>query len=72
MIGIPIALKMKTANYATTFGVCFLPILVVYYPLFMFGLNGAKVGDLPPYAAWIGNAACIAIGAFLLWREFKR
>lgn len=72
MIGIPIALRMKTANYATTFGACFLPILIVYYPLFMFGLNGAKVGQLPPYAAWIGNAASIAIGAFLLWREFKR
>jgi lipopolysaccharide export system permease protein len=72
MIGIPIALRMKTANYATTFGVCFLPILAVYYPLFMFGLNGAKVGHLPAYAAWLGNVVCLMIGAFLLWREFKR
>ncbi len=72
MIGIPIALWLKTSNYATTFGVCFLPILAIYYPLFMFGLNGAKLGELPPYGAWLGNVACMSIGAFLIWREFRR
>ena len=72
MIGIPIALRLKTSNYATTFGICFLPILAIYYPLFMFGLNGAKGGDLPPYGAWLGNVACMMIGTFLIWREFRR
>lgn len=72
MIGIPIALRMKTSNYATTFGVCFLPILAIYYPLFMFGLNGAKVGDLPAYGAWLGNLICMLIGAFWIWRGFRR
>ena len=72
MIGIPIALRLKTSNYATTFGVCFLPILAIYYPLFMFGLNGAKHGELPPYGAWMGNFACMLIGAFLIWREIRR
>ena len=72
MIGIPIALRMKTSNYATTFGVCFLPILAIYYPLFMFGLNGAKVGELPPYGAWLGNLICMLIGAFWIWRGFRR
>ena len=72
MIGIPIALRMRTSNYATTFGVCFLPILAIYYPLFMFGLNGAKVGELPPYGAWLGNLACILIGGFWIWRGFRR
>jgi lipopolysaccharide export system permease protein len=72
MIGIPVALKLKTANYATTFGICFLPILFIYYPLFMFGLNGAKMGTLPPYGAWIGNLACVSIGLVLMYREFRR
>lgn len=72
MIGIPIALRMKTSNYATTFGVCFLPILVVYYPMFMLGLTGAKEGTLPPYSAWLGNAVCMSIGVFLMYRQFKR
>ena len=72
MIGIPIALRLKTSNYATTFGVCFLPILAIYYPLFMVGLNGAKVGDLPAYGAWLGNVACMSIGGFWIWRGFRR
>ncbi|MFK7768032.1 MAG: LptF/LptG family permease [Mariniblastus sp.] len=71
VIGIPVALRLRTANYATTFGICFLPILFIYYPLFMFGLNGAKMGTLPPYGAWLGNIACICIGAVLMYREFK-
>jgi len=72
MIGIPIALRLKTANYATTFGVCFLPILAIYYPLFMFGLNGAKIGQLPPLAVWLGNVVCMLIGVFLMYRQFRR
>ncbi len=72
IIGIPVAMRMKTSNYATTFGICFLPILFIYYPLFMLGLNGAKLGTMPPYAAWLGDAACISIGLLLLFREFRR
>lgn len=72
MIGIPVALRLQSANYATTFGVCFLPILMVYYPLFMLGLTAAKEGTLPPISAWLGNATCMLIGALLMYREFKR
>ena len=72
MIGIPIALRLKTSNYASTFGICFLPILAIYYPLFIYGLNGAKGGELPPYGAWLGNVVCMTIGAFLIWRELRR
>lgn len=72
VIGIPVAMRLKTSNYATTFGVCFLPILFVYYPLFMLGLNGAKLGTLPPYGAWLGNVACMLFGSMLLIRELRR
>ena len=72
LIGIPVAMRLRAGNYATTFGVCFLPILFLYYPLFMFGLNGAKMGTLPPWSAWLGNIACAAVGIVLLIREFRR
>jgi lipopolysaccharide export system permease protein len=72
LIGIPVAMRLKAGNYATTFGVCFLPILLLYYPLFMYGLNGAKMGTLPPYSAWLGNVACGLIGVVLLVRELRR
>lgn len=72
VIGIPVALRLRTANYATTFGICFIPILLLYYPLFMVGLDGAKAGTLPAYAAWLGNLACIVIGGYLMIQEFKK
>ena len=72
IIGIPVALRLKTSNYATTFGVCFIPILLLYYPLFMVGLDGAKAGTLPPYAAWLGNLACVLIGGYLMFKEFRK
>lgn len=72
LIGIPVAMRLRASNYATTFGICFLPILLLYYPLFMFGLNGAKMGTFPPYSAWLGNIACASIGIVLLIREFRR
>ncbi len=71
IIGIPVAMRLRSANYATTFGMCFLPILIIYYPLFMFGLTGAKEGTLPPIAAWFANGACVLIGLWLLNRESK-
>ena len=72
VIGIPVAMKLKAGNFATTFGICFLPILFVYYPLFMVGLNGAKQMTLPAYGAWLGNIACLAIGGFLLIGELRK
>ena len=72
IIGIPVALRLKTANYATTFGICFIPILLLYYPLFMVGLDGAKNGTMPPYAAWLGNLTCVMIGVYLMYKEFRR
>ena len=72
VIGIPIAMKLKAGNFATTFGICFLPILLIYYPLFMVGLNGAKQMTLPAYGAWLGNIVCLVIGGFLLIGELRK
>ncbi len=68
LVGAPLAMIAKTADYWTTFGLCFLPTLVVYYPLFIFGLDQAKSGDLPPYSVWIGNLVLVAIGIALMSR----
>ena len=62
----PLAIRRRNSDLMTTFGICFLPILVVYYPLFAYGLNRAKNGALPPYCVWLGNVVCLAIGAWLL------
>lgn len=58
----------KTSDYWTTFGLCFLPTLIVYYPLFIFGLEQAKDGTVPPYGVWLGNCILAVIGMILMGR----
>lgn len=66
--GAPLAMIAKTSDYWTTFGLCFLPTLIVYYPLFIFGLEQAKDGTVPPYGVWLGNGILALIGMFLIAR----
>jgi len=66
IVGVPLAIRLRNADFMTTFGVCFLPILIVYYPLFAFGLDRAKLGLLPPYFVWLGNLVCLLIGVWQL------
>ena len=68
LVGAPLAMIAKTSDYWTSFGLCFLPTLLVYYPLFIFGLEQAKDGVMPPYGVWIGNAILAAIGVTLIAR----
>jgi lipopolysaccharide export system permease protein len=70
-IGIPLAIRLRASDVMTTFGACFLPILIGYYPLFAYGLDRAKSGALPPYCVWCGNLVCMAIGVWLFRRVIK-
>jgi len=65
-IGAPLAMTLRPGDYWTTFGLCFLPILLTYYPLFIFGLEQAKDGVFPPYGVWLGNVVLGAIGTALV------
>ena len=68
LVGAPLAMRLRTADLMTTFGICFLPVLLIYYPLFAYGLDRAKDGALPPYCVWLGNLVCAVIGLWLLRR----
>lgn len=68
LVGAPLAMLARTADYWTTFGICFLPTLIVYYALFMLGFDQAKAGLWPPYAVWLGNAVLLAVAVTLMDR----
>lgn len=68
LVGGPLAMIAKTNDYWTTFGMCFLPTLLVYYPLFIVGLEQAKDGNIPPYGVWLGNIVLAFIGVGLMQR----
>ncbi len=71
LIGAPVAMMRRNADLLTTFFVCFLPILVVYYPLLMLSENLSTTGKLPPWSFWLGNFVMIGPGLGLLRRVIR-
>ena len=68
LVGAPLAILWKRADVMSTFFACFFPILLIYYPLFLYGLDRSKAGALPPYSIWAANLVLVGIGLLLLRR----
>jgi lipopolysaccharide export system permease protein len=71
LVGAPMAIRMRNADFLTSFFLCFLPILIVYYPVFMLGVDQAKRGAVPPIAVWFGNLLIVIWGWWLLRRVVR-
>lgn len=65
-IGAPVAMRWRFDSFLAGFFVCFLPILVLYYPLLMFQEDLTTSGTLPPVAFWMANLALLVPGFLLL------
>jgi lipopolysaccharide export system permease protein len=70
-VGAPLAIRLRNTDFLTSFFLCFLPILVVYYPLLAYGVDGAKGGSIPPYSVWAGNLFLLPWGGRLLWKVLR-
>ncbi len=71
LIGAPVAIWRKQSEFIASFFVCFLPILVAYYPLLAVSVKQAKDGSVPPPTVWIGNIVLALAGVWML-RRVKR
>ncbi|HEY2839511.1 MAG TPA: LptF/LptG family permease, partial [Pirellulales bacterium] len=71
LIGAPMAIRLRNADIFTSFFACFLPILIVYYPLLIYGVDKAKDGDLPNYCVWLGNLILALWGLYLTRRVVR-
>jgi lipopolysaccharide export system permease protein len=71
MVGAPMAIRLRNAQALTSFFLCFLPILVVYYPALAYTVDAAKGGVFPPFAVWAGNGILLLWGGWLL-RKVRR
>jgi len=70
-MGIPLAIIRKSADYTATFAICFLPILLIYYPLFMLGVEKSKGGVWHPASPWIANVVLFLLGAWMMRRVYR-
>jgi lipopolysaccharide export system permease protein len=71
VVGVPVAVWMRFSEFIASFFICFLPILVVYYPLLAVSVDQAKDGALPPQSVWLGNIL-LALGGLWLLRRVNR
>jgi lipopolysaccharide export system permease protein len=71
MVGAPLAIRLKNADVWTSFGVCFIPILLVYFPLMLLALDRAKSGAVPPQSIWFGNVILLIVSIYLLRKTIK-
>jgi len=70
-IGAPMAIRLRNREFLTSFFLCFLPILIVYYPLLAAAVDGAKSGTIPPCGVWAGNVLLVCWGTWLLRRVIR-
>jgi len=71
LVGAPLAIQLRNSDVWTSFAICFLPILAVYYPLLAVGVDQAKSGDLPTWCVWIGNFV-LAIAGWCILKRVQR
>jgi lipopolysaccharide export system permease protein len=70
-VGIPLAICRRHADVLSSFFACFGPILLVYYPLMLFGLDRSKAGAVPPLTVWVANVILLLWGWWLLRRVVR-
>jgi lipopolysaccharide export system permease protein len=70
-VGVPMAIRLRNRDFLTSFFLCFLPILIVYYPLLAATVDGAKGGTIPAWGVWAGNVLLVCWGGWLLRRVIR-
>ena len=72
LVGCPIGIWFSKSDYLSAFITCFLPIVIVYYPLMFCLFDLSRNGRIP---AWMGiyNAdALMLLAGSLLFRRLAR
>ncbi len=72
LIGSPFAIVQGKRQFLTNFALCFAPILGGYYPIVLLTMNLCRDGLISPlWGMWIGNAALLATGLYLLRKVLR-
>jgi lipopolysaccharide export system permease protein len=72
LVGCPVGIWFSRSDYLSSFITCFLPIVILYYPLMMCGTGFAKEGKFEPITlVWGANGLMGLIGLFLFRRLLR-
>jgi lipopolysaccharide export system permease protein len=68
LVGCPVGIWFGKSDYLSAFITCFLPIIIVYYPLLLSGINAAKGLKLTPLVIWSANGVMLLVAVPLFAR----
>jgi lipopolysaccharide export system permease protein len=72
LVGSPFSILQGKRQFLTNFFLCFVPILLVYYPVVLLTQNLAKNDDLDPaWGMWIGNGILLVVGLWIFRKVLK-
>src|SRR5262249_51352150 len=72
LVGCPVGIWFSKSDYLSAFVTCFLPIVFLYYPLMLCGINVARGGRIPILLCmWPCNLLMAAISVALLKRLMR-
>lgn len=73
LVGCPVGIWANRADYLSTFLICFIPTLLVYYPLYLAGSDMGKNGRIPlAVGCWLADAVMGGLAILLTWRLLRR
>jgi lipopolysaccharide export system permease protein len=69
LVGCPVGIWLSKSDYLSAFISCFVPIVLVYYPLMLGMLNIATAGIVPAVLViYNANLLLLSVGLLLFWR----
>jgi lipopolysaccharide export system permease protein len=72
LLGAPVGIRFARRDYLSAFISCFMPIIVMYYPLMLLGSNLGRENVIDPtYALWAGNLVLVVL-AFSVLRPIHK
>lgn len=71
VVGAAVAIRFRFSDSWSIFLFCFIPILVVYYPILAVVSDAVRGGKLPPISLWASNLVTLGIGLAILRSVLK-
>ncbi len=71
IVGAAVAIRFRFSDSWSIFLFCFIPILIVYYPILAVVSDAVRGGRLPAISLWASNLVTLGIGLLLLRSVLK-
>jgi lipopolysaccharide export system permease protein len=65
LLGAPVGIRFARRDFLSAFISCFVPIILLYYPLLLGAVNMGKQGTIPPLCVWVSNALLAFLAGFV-------